>query len=105
MFDGSMNYLVGITSNSIKFSTIIQKIDYKELYDLNSFEIELIDEFRKLRNQIHLHGDFMESPKKDQIDDFFEFMATFFNKHLVQKHNNIMIEFENTYRIDEIKLF
>jgi hypothetical protein len=54
--DGQRNYLPGLRPTSLKFSTIVQKPAYRAALGLPSYDLDLIDEFRDLRNQIHFPG-------------------------------------------------
>lgn len=93
MYNGSMNILPGISEKSLQFSTLIDKRDYCDLYDLDKAELETIRNYRDLRNGIHLPSDPIKfngnaSMKwKDQI----QFIKGFVRKHIIDVNRSICL--------------
>lgn len=61
MFNGTHNILPGITSKSVQFSVILDKNAYRQSYSLDSTTLDIISDYKELRNSIHLPGDAVET--------------------------------------------
>jgi hypothetical protein len=54
-FDGNVNRLIGLSENSINFDRILNKVGYRDALKIRDNNIlQIIDDYRNLRNQIHL---------------------------------------------------
>lgn len=92
-FDGRLNYLPGLQDQSLKFSTIVKKEQYRAVTGLDEGTIDIIDAFRVLRNQIHFPGDTSEGAlAKLQDINTIEFVIDFINNHVVVRANRIWEE-------------
>jgi len=82
-FNGQQNVLVVLKENSIAFSDMFKK-KYKKILDLENNILAIIDNYRKLHNQIHLPGDAININHK--VEKIFDFI----NEEIV-KHSNILV--------------
>ena len=57
MFNGKHNIIPGITQKSVQFSSILDKHGYRKAYLLDSRTLDIISDYKDLRNSIHLPGD------------------------------------------------
>lgn len=57
MFNGKHNIIPGITQKSVQFSSILDKHGYRNAYLLDSRTLDIISDYKDLRNSIHLPGD------------------------------------------------
>lgn len=93
-FDGKTNYLPGLTKQSLGFESLLKRRGYKTALGLDADVLDIINEYRELRNQIHLPGDIIETPKLHAYPNggktfILEFINTVIVEHsnqLVQKH-------------------
>lgn len=89
-FDGHINYLPGLKETSLKFSTLVQQLDYRAALGLPPHDLDLIDEFRDLRNQIHFPGDIANTPKlQAHPTPIVDFVVSFINCEIVQRINRL----------------
>jgi len=95
MYNGTHNILPGITGNSKQFSTIIGKVNYRNAYSLNSETLDVISEYKDLRNAIHLPGDPVEAKElkgmswSEQIEFLQQYIyeqLVLVNRSIVEKH-------------------
>lgn len=90
-FSGKVNYLPGLKQRSVLFSWLTEKPAYVEVMDLPSQLVEMIDEFRQLRNQIHLPGDVLETPKISAVQaPLFNVMTNFLNTEVIERSNSLI---------------
>lgn len=86
-----MNFLKGITEKSIKFSLILKNARYCETLNLSPELLAIIEDYRKLRNQIHLPGDFEYSPNLTRLgENLVPTIATFIDTMIVEKTNQLV---------------
>lgn len=89
-FDGLINYLPGITRKSLGFQTILEKPDYRSVLEISDLDLELIDEFRNLRNEIHFPRDAISTPVRAAYPmPISDFLVNFINKWIVDRGNLI----------------
>ena len=89
-FDGLINYLPGITTQSLGFQTILNKPDYRAVLEFSDLDIKLIDEFRTLRNEIHFPMDAISTPVRASYPmPISDFLLSFMNKWIVDRGNLI----------------
>jgi hypothetical protein len=95
MYNGTHNILPGITGNSMQFSTMIDKVNYRNAYSLDSKTLDIISEYKDLRNAIHLPGDPVETKELKEISwsKRIEFLRWYIydqlvlvNRSIVEKH-------------------
>lgn len=97
-FNGQLNYLPGLSKNSLKFSTIVSKEMYRNSYALSSEIIGLIEDFKNLRNQIHLPGDIQETPHISKIGDLQQVIVDFLNEELIKISNTLIQKHDFNWR-------
>ena len=83
-------YLPGLEGGSLPFSRILQKPEYVTALGLRADEIEIINEYRDLRNQIHLPGDLKESPRMAAHGDPLRFLLDFVNLRIVDWSSSLV---------------
>lgn len=95
-FDGKNNYLPGIKKSSIKFSLLTEKPNYFNELGLPKNTIDVINDYRELRNQIHFPGDVQDSKNlqkylgdslKTLIINFINMEIVIPSNKLAEKHN------------------
>jgi hypothetical protein len=92
-FDGQRNYLPGLKDASLKFSLMTGKPNYRAALDLPDATIDVVDDYRVLRNQIHLPGDIVESPHLAALSQPADaFIAEFINSEIVPWSNTLIAQ-------------
>ena len=98
-FNGTHNYLPGLREASIKFSWLTDKANYRAALDLPAEHIDIIRDYRLLRNQIHFPGDVLQV---EHIQAFprpiVEFLVEFINAELVMWSNALIAKYEMNYQ-------
>ncbi len=93
------NILKGITEKSLDFSLISKEIKYYETLNLSIDLLGIIEDFRRLRNQIHLPGEFGESPNLTRLgNNVVPLMIDFINSEIVDKANMLTDKWKLNYR-------
>ena len=89
-FNGRINYLPGVTEASLRFGLILSEATYQSVINIPDADLKLINEFRTLRNQIHLPGDAIECPIMNAHSKSpIEFIVEFLNKWVIERGNLI----------------
>lgn len=89
-YDGMLNYLPGLTSKSLGFEQILKKPKYRAALGLPHCELELIDEFRSLRNEIHFPHDAISTPIRSAYPiPVLDFLLRFINDWVINRSNLI----------------
>lgn len=88
-FDGSRNFLPGILPQSIKFSWLTLRREYRATFPFSETEMDIVDDYRKLRNMIHLPGDW-----PDLSDNIESRQAT--SEKVVKMVNDQVIDWANS---------
>lgn len=89
-YDGKVSYLPGLTDKSLTFYIIVNKPKYREVLGLADLDIDLIDEFRRLKNEIHFPNDAIETPiRAAHPVPISEFVISFINDWIVHRSNLI----------------
>ena len=93
MYDGTHNVLPGITINSLSFSRIIGERNYKNAYSFTNEIIEIIVDYKDLRNAIHLPGDQIETRKLKSMSwsDKISFINRYIFDHIITV-NRLMVK-------------
>ncbi len=93
MFNGEQNILPGITSKSIAFSIILEKNAYVKVYTLNNKSLQIIRDYKDLRNTTHLPGDAVETKALSLTtwEDKISFLRNYVNDHIVE-HNRVILK-------------
>jgi hypothetical protein len=91
MFGGGSNYLPGLKRGSLRFSWLTEKPEYASALKLESEVLEVIDEYRELRNQIHFPGDVFDTPKINALQQPIEdFLAQFLSSEVIDWSNSLI---------------
>ena len=92
-FDGKQNYLPGLRDGSLGFSLLTQKPAYRAALGLTDQQIDIIEDYRLLRNQIHFPGDILEAPNiRAFARPIIEFLAAFINAELIDWPNGLIMQ-------------
>ena len=92
-FDGKQNYLPGLRQGSLRFSRLTQKPAYRAALGLADQEIDIIEDYRLLRNQIHFPGDGFETPNIRAFGQpIIEFFCAFINAELIDWSNLLIAQ-------------
>ena len=90
-FDGRRNYLPGLQEASLKFSWLTDKPAYRAVLRLTAQQLDIIQDYRLLRNQVHFPGDVFNSPHIQAIaQPISEFLIAFINSELVVCSNELI---------------
>ena len=94
-FDGKQNYLPGLKETSLKFSTIIDKMEYRTALELPDDHLNIVQDYRTLRNQIHLSSDIVEAPNiRAYPGSIVEFLTGFINSEIVAHTNALIAQYQ-----------
>ena len=103
-FDGKKNYLPGLRLGSIKFSWLTDKPAYSAAIGLTDQELNIIREYRLLRNQIHFPGDVLETPSIHSLNQpIVNFLTEFINSNIIDPSNSLIGQYKMNYQ--QIPLF
>lgn len=82
------NELVGITEESLNFKLICTEVNYSNTFNLSADLLSIIEDYRNLRNQIHLPGDFPVTPNLSRLGDTATpLIINFINTEIVDRAN------------------
>ncbi len=85
------NRLTGLQEGSIKFSTIFEKTDYKKLLNIPEDIINIADDYRNLRNEIHFPGNVVDVVYLSANNNTLIYkIKEFINKYIVEVNNTIV---------------
>lgn len=89
-----MNILQGVTEQSLGFHTICSSINYVNELNVSNDIISIVEDYRNLRNQIHLPGDTCESPNINRIgENATQILIDFINDRIVDNSNNLIQQY------------
>ena len=89
-YDGTMNYLPGLTNKSLGFEQILKKPKYRAALGLPHSDLDLINEFRNLRNEIHFPQDAIGTPIRSANPvPVSDFLLCFINNWVIDRSNLI----------------
>ena len=98
-FDGAKNYLPGLKGESIKFSWLTDLPKYRAALNLTNQQIDIIQDYRRLRNEIHFPGDALESPNiKAYGGPISNFLVDFINTEIIEWSNRLSAERAFTFK-------
>jgi hypothetical protein len=82
------NRLIGLKDESLKFGIILNKSEYRRLLNIPEEIIEIANDYRKLRNQIHFPGDIVEASHliKYNGDALIHKIQEFINQYIVNEN-------------------
>lgn len=87
-FNGTHNLLPALRAGSIKFSWMVNKPGYSSALELAGDQLDIVRDYRELRNQIHFPGDFLEAPHIRAFGKpMIEFVLSFLNTEIVAGTN------------------
>lgn len=90
-FDGQQNFLPGLLASSLKFSWMTNKSAYRRAIGLTDATMNIIEDYRELRNQIHLPGEFTDTPAIRAFGKpMVEFLLPFLNTEIIDWSNGII---------------
>jgi hypothetical protein len=91
-----LNILRGLTPQSLKFDDILNNPQYSSTLGKTQELLDLVEEYRNLRNQIHLPGDIVEAPhiNKYMGDSVVKLLVTFINENIVECNNKLIDKWE-----------
>ena len=94
MHNGSINILPGITRKSLQFSTMLDINNYKQSIGLDIVTLEVISEYRDLRNMIHLPGDLIESVRLRHMSwlEKIKFIRKYIDEYIVANNRKIVAD-------------
>lgn len=94
------NVLKGISNESLAFKTICKKEGYIKALDISEEVKLIVDDYRNLRNQIHLPGDFCASPTISKMGEkATEVMIDFINERVVMNSNDLIRKYKSNYEL------
>jgi hypothetical protein len=89
--DNMINRLKGITQKSLGFEIMLNKSSYKKELNVDEEIILIAEEFRNLRNQIHLPGDWQSSVLINNLgDSLVNKLVEYINNHIVDMTNQLI---------------
>lgn len=79
------NILRGLSEESLGFKTILNERSYRQALNKTEEILNIAEDYRNLRNQIHLPGDFIEAPHINsyQGDELMRLLVSFINTDIV----------------------
>jgi hypothetical protein len=91
-YNGQLNILRGLTTNSLDFKLILDTPPYRLQLGKSQDFLNIVEDYRKLRNQIHLPGDPVEAPHINKYtgDSLIRLLVTFINEDIVEYNNRLI---------------
>lgn len=95
-YNGKLNILRGLTPQSLTFDKILNKPKYRLKLGKPQDFLDIVEDYRNLRNQIHLPGDFVEAPHINQYtdDSLMRIIVKFINEEIVEYNNKLIEKWE-----------
>jgi hypothetical protein len=94
-FDGRQNYLPGISSNSLAFSSLTKRAQYSKALKISTQALGIIEDYRILRNKIHLPNEPVTAPNIRAFRrPIAEFIVPFVNAEIVEFSNNLIAKYK-----------
>lgn len=98
-FDGKQNYLPGLKAGSLKFSWLTDKPAYRAALGLTDQQLDIIRDYRLLRNQVHFPGDVLEALSIQAFPrPIIEFLTEFINSEIVAWSNVLITQYNMNYK-------
>ena len=98
-FDGAKNYLAGLKSESIKFSWLSDRPKYRAVLNLADQQLDIVQDFRRLRNEIHFPGDALDSPNiRAYPGPISDFLVGFINQEIINWSNRLSAKWAFTFK-------
>ncbi|NOT36588.1 MAG: hypothetical protein HOP11_04365 [Saprospiraceae bacterium] len=95
-----INVLIGIKEKSLSFYRLCKSPAYQTAINKSDEIFMIANEYRKLRNQIHMPGDFLQTKLSSHIDDEGPLLRTivdFVNIDIIEKSNYLRIKNDLKY--------
>ena len=91
-FTGQLNTLRGLTAQSLTFDTILNIPAYRQQLGKSQDFLDIVEDYRNLRNQIHLPGDAVEAPHINKYggDSLMRLLVQFINEEIVAYNNRLI---------------
>lgn len=93
-FGTTVNHLRGLSSNSLKFDLLIKSAPYREVLNLSSDSADIINFFRRVRNDIHLPIDISDAFEAVGGVDLELAAINFANSEVVALSDDLIERFE-----------
>jgi hypothetical protein len=92
-FDGRQSYLPGLRDGSLNFGQLTKEPAYRAALELTDQQIDIINDYRLLRNQMHFPGDILETPHiRAFARPIIEFLTAFIDVELVDWSNRLIVQ-------------
>ncbi|SRR5258708_39638309 len=90
-YNGEHNILRGLTSQSLSFEKILNE-PYRSMLGKSEDFLNIVEDYRNLRNQIHLPGDIVEAPHLAKYTGYslIEVLERFINEEIVVYNNHLI---------------
>lgn len=89
-FDGTKNYLPGLKNESIKFSWLTDLPKYRAALNLSHHQLDIVQDYRRLRNEIHFPGAVLDSPNISAYPGpISDFLVGFINQEIINWSNRL----------------
>ena len=93
-----INILNGITENSLNFGKLCTSPNYASALNLSSDILGIAEDFRNLRNQIHLPGDAKDAPFLNSVGDrLIPTLVEYINENIVENTNQLIAKHKLNY--------
>ena len=80
-----------MTAQSLGFNKICNSSNYVSALNISNDIMDMVEDYRNLRNQIHLPGDNCETPNINRIgENATELMIDFINERIVDNSNSLI---------------
>ena len=89
-FDGTQNYLPGLKETSLKLSQLTENAKYRQALNLPDQHLDIINYYRRLRNQIHLPNEPVPVPNVQIPGTVVDFLTTFINAEVIRLSNELI---------------
>jgi hypothetical protein len=91
-YTGQLNILRGLTAQSLTFDTILNIPAYRQQLGKSQDFLDIVEDYRNLRNQIHLPGDAVEAPHINMYegDTLMRLIVQFINEEIVAYNNKLI---------------
>lgn len=97
-FDGRQNYLPGLKEASLRFSWLTDNPNYRAALALPAEQIDIIRDYRLLRNQVHFPGDVLEVASIQSFPrPIVEFLVEYINSEIVAWTNALIAKYKMNY--------
>lgn len=91
-YNGKLNILRGLTASSLDFNLILNTPSYRLQLGKSQDFLDIVEDYRNLRNQIHMPGDIVEAPHINRYDgdSLRRLLVQFINEEIVEYNNKLI---------------